>query len=98
MLATKLWYCLINRKYRSNHWSQWQPFLVEEISNAGALSLNDPACNMASGHISQVGTQYRVETRLDECGTEVSYDDETKAITFKNSMMNPLDLTPRDST
>lgn len=66
-------------------------FSVAEINNADQLQLNDPACNIASGHINQVGDQYRVETRLDECGTVADFDETTNTITFKNSMINNID-------
>jgi len=48
-------------------------FSVGEINNADALSLNDTDCNLASGHIIQVGDRFRVETRLDECGTQAQF-------------------------
>jgi hypothetical protein len=68
-------------------------FSVEEINNAGTLSLNDTNCNLDSLHINQIGNRFRVETRLDECGTQVSYDADAKTLTFSNALMNGIDMT-----
>ena len=66
-------------------------FSVEQIKNAGDLTLLDTNCNATSHHINQIGNRYRVETRLDECGTEVSYNEDDKTITFANSFLSSID-------
>ena len=70
-------------------------FSVEEIRDGGLLTLNDPNCNEDSFHVHKVGNRYRVETRLDACGTEAVYDADAKTITFENGLGNGIDMTQK---
>lgn len=67
-------------------------FSAADFTNADMLSLMDDTCDEASFHIVHMNDRYRVEVKLDECGTVATYDAAFQTITFTNAITSDIDI------
>ncbi|CBY18720.1 unnamed protein product [Oikopleura dioica] len=67
-------------------------FSAADFTNAEDIKLLDETCDEDSFHIVRLGDRYRVEVKLDECGTTVAYDDVFETITFTNAISSGINM------